>query len=70
MKIMRICMKILCGIGIFVFGMGIVVFTILTYMWAFSPYTLKMFECIAYNFSSLMGLVICSYLFLKQNPND
>lgn len=40
------------------FGLSVLIFTILTYMYALSPYTTEMFKCIARNLFSIGGLIL------------
>lgn len=58
--------KILCIAGIVLFGMSILIHTILTYLYAFSPYTLKMYACMVKNVVSIAGYYACMKLYLKQ----
>ena len=50
------------------FGLSVLIFTILTYMYALSPYTTEMFKCIARNLFSIAGLIltIINHLRLKD----
>ena len=40
------------------FGLSVLIFTILTYMYALSPYTTEMFKCMARNSFSIGGLIL------------
>ena len=40
------------------FGLSVLIFTILTYMYALSPYTTEMLKCMARNAFSIGGLIL------------
>lgn len=55
---MKEVIKVL-NIGAMIFlGLSVLFFTILTYMYALSPYTTEMFKCIARNLFSIGGLIL------------
>ena len=47
------------------FGLPVLIFTILTYMYALSPYTTEMFKCIARNLFSTGGLILTIINYLR-----
>ena len=47
------------------FGLSVLFFTILTYMYALSPYTTEMFKCIARNLFSIGGLILTIINYLR-----
>ena len=65
MSKLYLLIKILCIIGAACFGMSALIFTISTYMWAFSPYTSKMFECMGYNVLSITGCILGVWCYFK-----
>lgn len=52
------------------FGLSILIFTILTYMYALSPYTTEMFECIARNLFSIGGLILTRINHLRWKDDE
>ena len=58
--------KFLSMSGIILFGTSILLHTILTYTWAFSPYSLKMYECMIRNLASIVGCCCCVRIYLKS----
>lgn len=58
--------KILSIAGIVLFGVSIVIHTIMTYIWAFSPYSLKMYACMAKNVASIAGYYACVKVYLNS----
>lgn len=56
----------LCMLGMILFGISILLHTILTYMWAFSPYSLKMYDCMIRNIASCAGFYVCLKIYLDS----
>lgn len=64
-KIMKKILSIMSIAGIILFGTSILIYTTLTYVWAFSPYSLEMYKCMIKNLASIVGCCACVGILLK-----